>query len=62
MPEDVLTLTLRMHDPDEKQDASLSASWAVVRVPRSDLQLAHADFLAKYVVPALAELKQLKLT
>jgi hypothetical protein len=61
MAEDALTLTLRLHDPKEKTDAAKSASWAVVQVDRADLEMAKADFVAKYVEPALAELTQLKL-
>jgi hypothetical protein len=58
-PKNILTLTLRLHDPDEKQNADLSTSWAVVSVPREDLKLSQADFIAKYIVPALGELKQI---
>jgi hypothetical protein len=62
---DELTLTIRVHDPKEKRDASMSACWATVRIPRVDLQgaaaLSVADFTAKYVVPALEGIKNLQL-
>jgi hypothetical protein len=60
--EDTLTLTIRLHDPKEKTDAAKSASWAVVQVDRGDLGMAKADFMAKYVTPALTQLTQLRLT
>jgi hypothetical protein len=62
---DELTLTIRVHDPKEKRDASMSACWATVRIPRVDVQgaaaLSVADFTAKYVVPALEGIKNLGL-
>ncbi|HEY1800088.1 MAG TPA: hypothetical protein VGG46_04060 [Terriglobales bacterium] len=61
MPDkDTLTLTIRIHDPKEKKDAKLAASWVVVEVSREDLKLAPEQFAAKYVTPKLAELEQLK--
>ena len=61
MPLDDFTLTLRVHDPKEKDDATLSTSWAVVAVPRADIELPVDDFIAKYLKPALATIKNLKL-
>lgn len=58
---DTLTLTIRLHDPKEKKDPELSASWAVIEVPREDLEIGLADFLEKHVTPHLLKLKQLKL-
>ena len=62
MPEDTLTLTIRLHDPKEKKDATKSATWTIVKVSRPDLSLTAAEFVAKYVTPNLGNLKQLKLT
>ena len=62
MAEDLLTLTIRVHDPKEKQDAALSASWVAVAIPRAAITLPAAEFAAKYVVPALKKLTTLKLT
>ena len=53
-----LTLTIRIYDPDEKQDASKSAAWSIVQVPREDLALPHDAFTAKHITPAFsAQLK-----
>ena len=57
--EDTLTLTIRLHDPKEKNDPKKSAQWATVKVFRGDLQLSKSQFIAKYVEPALANLKNL---
>jgi hypothetical protein len=62
MAEDTLLLTIRLYDPKEKTDAKMAASWVPVQVDRSDLGMSQADFVAKYVAPALAQLAQLKLT
>jgi hypothetical protein len=51
---DTLTLTVRLHDPKEKQDAKKSAVWHVVKVPRADLQLPEADFAANHLLPAVS--------
>ena len=59
---DQLTLTIRMYDPMQKADAGLSASWSVVNVDRADLTMKQADFVAKYITPALKSISQLKLT
>jgi hypothetical protein len=59
---DNLTLTIRLHDPIEKTSADLSTAWAVLDVPREDLKLPRAEFLDKYVTPALAKcLAQMKI-
>lgn len=62
---DELTLTIRVHDPKEKRDASMSACWVVVKVDRTDAQggaaLSEEAFVAKYVNPALSRLKNLGL-
>jgi hypothetical protein len=62
MPDDTLTLTIRLHDPQEKKDATKSACWAVVKVPRTDLAISASEFMQKYIQPNLGSLKQLKLT
>lgn len=62
MPDDSLTLTIRVHDAQEKMDATMSSCWAVVKVDRADIQMPVADFVAKYVTPELKSLKNLKLT
>jgi hypothetical protein len=57
---DSLTLTVRLHDPKEKKDPKLSASWAVAQVPRADLKMAPVDFAAKHVLPLVEQLEHLK--
>jgi hypothetical protein len=52
--QDTLTLTIRIHDPKEKKNAALSTNWAPVEVPREDLALSKAEFIAKWIEPALA--------
>ncbi len=59
---DEFTLTLRLHDPLEKKDPAQSACWAVIQVPREDVNLPAAEFIAKHIAPHLTHLKQLKLT
>lgn len=54
---DHLTLTLRLHDPKEKKDHQLAASWVTIEVDRADLALAPSDFAAKYLVPRVKELE-----
>lgn len=58
---DDLTLTIRLHDPKEKQDPKKSASWVVITVHRADLDLPKNDFIERYVAPALPQLNQLRL-
>lgn len=60
--QDVLTLTIRVHDPKEKADANLSACWVVVKVLRSDIGMPVADFVAKYIAPDMKQFRNLKLT
>jgi len=55
MMEDVLTFTLRIHDPAEKKDEAKSSAWSVVPVMRADLALPLDEFIAKYVKPALVK-------
>ena len=62
MPDDTLTLTIRLHDPQEKTDSKKSACWMVVKVDRKDITLAVDAFLAKYVTPNLKQINNLKLT
>ena len=61
-PKNILTFTLRLHDPDEKKDAAKSTSWVVLSVPREDLNMDQGHFIEKYVRPNLAKLTQLELT
>ena len=60
MQQDTLTLTIRLHDPKEKNDPALSASWVVIPVDRADLALEPPDFAAKYLLPAVPELEHFK--
>ena len=57
---DWLTLTVRLHDPKERVNHKLSASWATRRIPRADLQLSKSDFLAKHFAPVLDEIEHFK--
>ena len=60
MPDlDNLTLTIRLHDPKEKKNAKLSASWVTVQVPRADLALSPEEFAAKHITPRVKDLEQL---
>jgi len=59
-PSDV-TLVVRVHDPREKNPA-LSACWAKTTISRSDLVLSAEELSAKYVIPLLKQLKNLKVT
>ena len=61
MAQDDLTLTIRVHDPLEKADPEMSASWGTIKVPRKDIILPVEDFVNEYVVPALEQVKNLKL-
>jgi hypothetical protein len=54
---DRLKLTLRLHDPKEKKNAKLAASWVVIDVPREDLAMSPEDFAAKHIVPRVVELE-----
>ena len=55
-----LTLTIRLYDPEEKNDANKAASWQTISVERDDLQLSPADFTAKYILPAIPQLEHFK--
>jgi hypothetical protein len=56
MENDTLTLTVRLHDPKEKLDASKSTSWKTAEIPREDLGLTPEEFAAKWLAPQAAEL------
>jgi hypothetical protein len=58
--QDTLTLTIRLHDPKEKEQAHLAAAWHVVKVPRADLKLSAAEFAEKYLVPSLETLAEMR--
>lgn len=58
MPEDTLSLTVRLHDPKEKKVAKLSAAWHVQQIPRADLALPPEEFAAKYCIPACQQVLQ----
>lgn len=62
MPNDKLTLTIRLHDEMEKTDKDKATSWVVAAVAREDLQIDEGLFIEKYLRPALRQLKQLQLT
>ena len=51
---DMLTLTVRLHDPKEKRDRAKSAVWHTVKIPRAALSLPEADFAATHLAPAAA--------
>ena len=51
---DMLTLTVRLHDPKEKRDLRKSAVWHIVKIPRAALSLPDADFAANHLAPAAA--------
>lgn len=57
---DNLVLTVRLHDPKEKKNAKLRASWVNVVVARADLQMQPVDFAAKYLLPAVPQLEHFK--
>jgi hypothetical protein len=62
MAEDTLTLTIRLYDPKEKENAALAASWVVIQVPREDLQLPPVEFAAKHLLPAVPQLEHFRRT
>jgi len=51
---DRLKLTIRLHDPMEKKNAALAASWITADVPREDLTL------AKHIAPQIPQLAQIQ--
>lgn len=57
---DHLTLTVRLHDPKEKKNAKLSASWHVISIPREDLALTPPEFALKYLIGAVEQLEHFK--
>jgi hypothetical protein len=62
MPDDVLSLTIRLYDPAEKQDVKRSACWVTIPMPREALTMSKSDFLETIIAPALSKLVILKLT
>ena len=50
---DMLTLTVRLHDPKEKRDPKKSAVWHTVKIPRAALSVSDADFAATHLLPAV---------
>lgn len=56
----ILTLTMRLHDPDEKKDATKSAAWVTELVPRIDLDLPVDEFVKKYITPNWPKFEVLK--
>jgi hypothetical protein len=58
---DTLTLTIRLHDPQEKKVPERSASWVVIKIARADLAMDGVEFMNKYIVPHLGKLTQLQL-
>jgi len=59
---DELLLTIRVHDPSEKTDASKSACWQTVKIDRASIDLPAATFAVKFIVPVLKQLKNLRVT
>lgn len=55
-----LIMTIRVHDPVEKVDADLSASWVTINIARVDAAMPIEEFFKKYVKPAFAHLTNLK--
>jgi hypothetical protein len=55
MPEDKLTLTIRLHDPAEKRDAKKSTAWIVADVARDDLALPLDEFCERYAKPMIKQ-------
>ena len=51
---DMLTLSVRLHDPKERRDRAKSAVWHIVNIPRAALSLPEADFAATHLAPAAA--------
>ncbi len=56
----ILTLTVRLHDPDEEHDPAVSASWIRVQVPRADLALGSDAILAKYAAASFKDFPHFK--
>jgi len=62
MADDSYILTIRIHDPKEKNDSKKAAVWIAVKVDRADAvgTLTEKQFNDKYIVPALSQLTNLK--
>lgn len=56
-----LLITVRVFDPLEKKDPTLSACWETIKLDRAIIG-ASAEELAKQLMPVLKRLKNLKLT
>lgn len=56
---DTLTVSVRIHDPQERKNAEKSTRWVILEVPREDLQLSDEDFLAKWIAEAVAHIKKI---
>lgn len=56
---DTLTVSIRIHDPLERQDEKKATRWSVFEVPRADLELPDADFIAKWIAPAATFIKKI---
>jgi hypothetical protein len=58
---DDLTLVIRVHDPKEKRDPTMSACWITIKISRSTVGTS-AESLAKQLIPLLKQIKNLRLT
>ena len=61
-PTNILTFTIRLHDPDEKKDAAKSTQWVVCQMPRADLKMPLDAFIEKYIKPNLKVISLLELS
>ena len=62
MTDGKVILSLRVHDGAEKKDASLSSCWVKIQIDRADIGALTAEtFAAKYIVPNLVELQNLRI-
>ena len=52
---DRITLTIRVHDAAEKKDANKSSRWVTMIISREDIELSQADFMERYIKPALPQ-------
>jgi hypothetical protein len=57
--QDTLTFSIRIHDPKEKKVAEKSTDWKAIEVPREDLTLPKAEFIAKWVEPMLSTMTKI---
>lgn len=55
---DVLHLTVRLHDPRERENAKKSAWWGTVKIPRTDVSLASAEFASKHITPLIEDIQK----